>query len=456
MKAGWTGWALLLMLQSAPTQAATETATAPPDSLLQVSEKNHKLLAADLTLLTLGVWLPSKMLGTDWANIGFNTVKDNMKTGFVWDDDNWAMNQWGHPLHGGQFFNAARTNGYDFWGSLPFIVTGSMVWELFMEAEPPSINDLISTSVGGAYFGETQYRLSSMLLDNTTSGAERTWREIGATLVNPIRGFNRLMTGKTSGYAANPSDWHSNDFGGFISAGTNHIADGTDFSNAEQAYLLKSYFVYGDPFTDHENSKPYEFFDLRFALNLHGHVPFIQEVSGNALIAGRNTYRGDSGQTLWGFFQHYDFLDTKAYQFGGQSLGVGMIKRMRANTPLRIILATHLNALILGGSNIGFDTPSGRQYNYTTGANFKLQLALRHQKYGYFAARYWFYWFHTLSGVDGNEISTYMQATIAPRIYKKWSLGGEVTSYRRATWFTGYEHESKQNLELRGYVSYQY
>ena len=76
-----------------------------------------------------------------------NTFKENMKTGFVWDDDNWAMNQWGHPLHGGQFFNAARTNGYDFWGSIPFTVTGSMIWELFMEAEPPSINDLISLDI---------------------------------------------------------------------------------------------------------------------------------------------------------------------------------------------------------------------------------------------------------------------------------------------------------------------
>ena len=70
--------------------------------------------------------------------------------------------------------------------------------------------------------------------------------------------------------------------------------------------------------------------------------------------------------------------------------------------------------------------------------------------------RYWFYWFHTLSGVDGNELSTYMQATIAPRIYKQWSVGAEFTSYRRATWFTGYEHDTSTNYEMRGYVSYLY
>ena len=86
------------------------------DSLLTTDPKyNNKLMAIDLVLLTVGVWAPSRILGTDWAYIGFNTVKENMKTGFVWDHDDWAMNQWGHPIHGGQFFNAARTNGYDFW-----------------------------------------------------------------------------------------------------------------------------------------------------------------------------------------------------------------------------------------------------------------------------------------------------------------------------------------------------
>lgn len=417
-------------------------------------KKNHKLLAADLVILTVGVWLPSRLLGTEWAYIGTNSVKENMKKGFVWDYDDWAMNQWGHPLHGGQFYNAARTTGYDFWGSIPFTVVGSMAWELFMEAEPPSINDLISTTFGGVYMGETQYRLSSLLLDNTSRGSERTFREIGAFFVNPIRGVNRLITGETSRYGQNPTDWHPSGITGVLSAGTNHIADGTDFGEGENAYLLKGYFGYGSPFTDHENAKPYEFFDLRFALNLHGRVPFIQEVSGNALIKGWNTYGGESRETLWGIFQHYDYLDTKSYQFGGQSLGGGMIKRMRANTSMPIIVATHLNALILGGSNIGVETASGREYNYSTGANFKAQLVFDHQKYGFLAFRYWLYWFHTISGIDGDELASYAQVTASAHIYRNWGLGLEGTSYRRQAWFDGLDHWTEHNIEARTFISY--
>ncbi len=433
--------------QPAPTVAATDT-------IAIESVKNHKLLAADMGMLTVGVWLPSRLLGTEWAYIGTNTVKENMKTGFVWDDDQWGMNQWGHPSHGGQFYNAARTNGYDFWGSIPFAITGSLVWELFMEAEPPSLNDVISTTVGGVYMGETQYRLSSLLLDNTAHGSERTFRELGAFFINPIRGLNRLFTGETSRYGQNPTDWRPSGIRAVLSAGTNHIANGTDFSSGENAYLFKGYFAYGSPFTDHETAKPYEFFDLRFALNLHGRVPFIQEVSGNALITGYNTYLGDSRETLWGVFQHYDFLDTKSYQFGGQSIGLGMIKRMRANTTMPIILATHLNALVLGGTNIGFETPSGRHYNYTTGANFKAQLILDHKNYGFVALRYWLYWMHTVSGVRGDELSSYAQASASARIYRDWGLGGEFTSYRRQTWFHDDRQANGHNIELRSFISY--
>ena len=170
--------ALIVLALTAGSAAAAEVAE--PDSLqLPPTEINNGLMAADMALLTIGVWAPSRILGTEWAYIGFNTIKENMKTGFVWDHDDWAMNQWGHPLHGGQFFNAARTNGYGFWGSVPITMAGSMTWELFMEAEPPSINDLISTTVGGVYMGETAYRISSMILDNTATGSERTFREIG-------------------------------------------------------------------------------------------------------------------------------------------------------------------------------------------------------------------------------------------------------------------------------------
>ena len=282
---------LLLVVLLFPGNLLADDLSANPvatsDSLKTLEpEVNNKLLAVDLVLLTVGVWAPSRILGTEWAYIGFNTIKENMKTGFVWDHDDLSMNQWGHPLHGGQFYNAARTNGHDFWGSIPYTITGSMGWELFMEAEPPAINDLITTTAGGVYMGETAYRLSSLLLDNTSSGSERTFREIGAFFLNPIRGFNRLVTGKSNGYSENPDEWRPGYLGGRATLGTNHVADGTDLSKSQNAFLLKLSFLYGDPFADLADPDPFDYFTLRTALTLHGKFPLIHEVSGTGMVPG--------------------------------------------------------------------------------------------------------------------------------------------------------------------------
>ncbi len=454
MKITLTILMLILSLMPGFTRAST---TASPDSLFQEGpEKNNGLLAANLGLLTVGVWAPSRILGTDWAYIGFNTVEQNMKTGFVYDFDDWAMNQWAHPLHGGQFFNAARTNGYDFWGSIPFTMVGSMTWELFMEAEPPAINDLITTVAGGVYMGETSYRISSMILDNTSSGSERTFRELGAFFVNPIRGFNRLVTGKTSKIGLNPEDWMPSYLGGHITAGTNHVADGTDLSNSQAAYLLKLSFLYGDPFEDLADPDPFDYFSLRAALTLHGHFPLIHEVSGTGLLYGRKFDHGDDNRSLFGIYQDYDYFDSRVYQFGSQSVGPGIFTLFNAHSDMKILTGAQLNGIILGGSNVGFETSSGREYNYTTGAKFKIYGMLDHRKYGSFAVRYWVYWFHTVSGVSGNEYVHWGQATLNPRIYKNWGLGLEYTYYLRNSYFDDYEESHLKNIELRTFLSYKF
>ena len=390
-----------------------------PDSLQIEEPKNNHLLPANLGILTFGVWAPSRILGTDWAYIGFNTIEQNMKTGFVWDHDDWAMNQWGHPIHGGQFFNAARTNGYDFWGSIPFTMAGSLAWEMFFEAEPPATNDLITTLIGGAYMGETAYRISSMILDNSSTGSERTFRELGAFFVNPIRGFNRLVTGKTAKYGPNPQDWMPSYLGGHLTAGTNHVADGTDLSNSMPAYLVSGKFLYGDPFEDLADPEPFDYFTIRAALTVHGRFPLIHEVTGTGLLYGRKIDHGQDNRSLFGVFQDYDYFDSRVYQFGAQSIGAGISSQFNAQAPMMVLTGAQLNWVVLGGSNVGFETMPGRQYNYTTGAKLKLFAMLDHRKHGFFAVRYWAYWFHTLSGVDGDEFVHWAQATLNPRIYKK-------------------------------------
>lgn len=160
------------------------------------TEKNYLLPAVEVVGLNLFVGaFNAYVTNEDFAKISFSTIGDNFETGFVWDEDNYLTNQFAHPFHGANYFNAARSNGLEFWESIPYAIGGSLMWEFFMENEPPSYNDLVNTSVTGITFGEISYRVSNLIIDESATGLERILREITSTVINPMQGFNRLIKG---------------------------------------------------------------------------------------------------------------------------------------------------------------------------------------------------------------------------------------------------------------------
>ncbi|HOO21971.1 MAG TPA: DUF3943 domain-containing protein, partial [Kiritimatiellia bacterium] len=70
-----------------------------------------------------------------------------------------------------------RTNGMSFGWSAAGALGGSLMWELFMETEPPSINDVLATTAGGIALGEITFRISSSLVNNHARGLERVTGE---------------------------------------------------------------------------------------------------------------------------------------------------------------------------------------------------------------------------------------------------------------------------------------
>src|SRR5207253_7258198 len=111
--------------------------------------------------------------------------------------DRFGINFIGHPYTGTLYFNSARSNGYSYWQSFPFGIEGSLMWEYFGENTKPSYNDIINTPVNGAFLGEILYRISSKILDDRTKGMQRFSRELLAGLIDPMRGVNRLLQGKS-------------------------------------------------------------------------------------------------------------------------------------------------------------------------------------------------------------------------------------------------------------------
>ena len=102
----------------------------------------------------------------------------------VWDHDHWFFNYVGHPYVGMHTYLMERNWGMSPLRSFLFSTAASVAFEYGIEAwaEPPSIQDLLTTSPGGAILGELNYRFTHHL----RKGGLTTLEKVVVTMVNPV------------------------------------------------------------------------------------------------------------------------------------------------------------------------------------------------------------------------------------------------------------------------------
>ena len=233
-----------------------------PDSLdlVYYGKKRLKQSAATIVGVNVGVWAFDRYVRKqDYAYISLNTIKENFKHGFVWDNDNLSTNMFFHPYHGNLYFNAARSNGYNYWQSGLFAFGGSAMWELFMESEYPSTNDIIATPIGGMALGETFYRTSDLILDDRAMGVERWGREITAFVVSPMRGLMRVINGDAWRHRSTSGrQFGIPDVCVAISVGARALEFKDDLLDRGVGIASEMDIEYGDRFNT-EQERPYDF-----------------------------------------------------------------------------------------------------------------------------------------------------------------------------------------------------
>src|SRR5204863_513106 len=123
-----------------------------------------------------------------------HSIWENLHTAPEFDNDPFHVNQIGHPYQGSIYYGLARSAGLNYWESLAATLFGSFLWETAGETTAPSLNDYVTTTLGGSFVGEAAFRMASLLLEG---GGETPgfWRELGAAVLSPGLGFNRLVFG---------------------------------------------------------------------------------------------------------------------------------------------------------------------------------------------------------------------------------------------------------------------
>lgn len=396
--------------------------------------KRFWLGVADLMLVQILPWSANLLIANqEWAEISPQTWRNNLAYPWQWDDNSFEINQFQHPYQGAFYFNSARTNGYDFWASAPWPVVGSLMWEYFFEAYPPAPNDLVNTSIGGIVLGETLYRLSRLTLDNTATGAERTWREIGSALLNPVSGFNRLVRGETGRVSANPPQWRPSAILGVMdlgyrrtvqSIGSGNIETGSNQWNA--SFLLS----YGDPAKDLSRS-PFSYFSLRADLAGPSNEGLVNQISARGSLTAWPLDARGRHQVAASL--EYDYFNNPAFEYGGQSVQLGLVSNIGAPGKVWWGQTSFLfNGVLLGAAKSDyFQSTGARNYDYGPGLGTILSGRILYRNRLQGTVGYTGLWIHT---VDGTQSAHYQDALLIEARYwatRKVGVGLSYAGYTR-------------------------
>ena len=374
------------------------------------------------------VWVLDRYISNaDYARISTTTWSHNIKTGWEWDTDRFGINFLAHPYSGGINFMSARSNGYTYWESIPFAIGGSLLWEYFGENSLPSYNDVINTTVTGAFYGEILYRLSSNILDDRTTGAERIFRELGAGVLSPPRLFNRLIQGKLS-RVTTKEVYQKAPLNIEIAAGVRMVNDGSKFGTGPQNALVNVQLDYGYPLEKRE-WKPYDFFTVRAGLNLGVGRKFAENIIGYGILFGKNAQSGDL-EMLWGLFQHYDYFDNKTFELGTIAFGGGIMSKYPISKEAYLFTNFHLGIVPLAGNStrLGPDTSQFRDYTYDGGMETKLETGLN-LDWASVQLNGYYYWLYTYIGAAGNNFIGILRPRITVKLIKNLNIGFEELAY---------------------------
>lgn len=379
-----------------------------PDStdIEEASKKHFWRATAEVAGFNIGLWAFDRFVQHgDWAYISPNTVVENLSHGYNWDNDKLGTNTFLHPYNGSLFFNAGRSNGFNFWQSELFAIAGSAMWETFLEREYPSTNDIIATPIGGAVLGETLFRTSDAVIDDRTTGWERFGREVAIFALSPMRGINRIVTGEA--WRVRPT--RGRVFGTpnvsiRISTGLKLLEFQGRIKDTHAGFATQVDVEYGDRFAV-KSKKPYDYFTVRAELQAMREQPLLSQLEIKGRLIARELMESSRMHASIGLYQHFDFYDSDTiekfdkvpYKLGiPASIGVGMMYRDVEHQRWTFDCYGHANVVVLGSILSDHYWTDERNYNWASGFSLKggfnfiwgkdkLSLSLNHEYYRLFS-----------------------------------------------------------------------
>lgn len=382
----------------------------------------------------------------EWARSGTRAWSRNIRLGWEWDEDAFPTNMFAHPYHGGLYFNSGRSNGLDYFRSVPIAFFGSWTWENFGETYRPSLNDWFMTSFGGIALGEMFHRIGASIRDNRATGTSRTLREIAALPVDPIGGFNRLIRGQWKAIGPNPSEHDPGAYVLRIGGGLRFAQGLVNDSGLTKMGAVVVDLLYGDPFADY--TSPFDNFGARLIVSSHGGF---QMLRGSGRLYGTNLNRSTARiRHVLAVNQRYDYFKNPAQSVGGQSVEIGVNSRWRVGTRgYGLRTALFFDFAILGAIDAPTTGLGKRNYDFGPGGGSRTELAV--ERYGARFLRLFSQeeFIHTVSGASADHIVNVSGAELTIPIAKGFGIAGHAYTFHRDSRYSDAPRDRRSYSEQR-------
>lgn len=411
----------------------------------------HAFLQA--TYINVVYGLANLVRGQVTARITPKTWWANMQQGWVWDLDDFGVNQIGHPYQGSNYFNAGRANGLSYWESAGIAAFGSGTWEYFGETNHASMNDLINTTLGGMAIGEMLHRTAWLIRDTHATGKSRLWNEIGATVLDPVTGANRFLTGDASRVTEKPADLVPSGLSGLASAGVLWLGTEAGVSEVNGDPFLELNWLYGEP-TEGRSRTAYDAFAVQLRL---GGGSAISEGKIRGRLLGQ-PFR--DGRLQLNISQAYDFNQNPAYQFGAQSFNANVAYTGQLSPRLSLWVSGWGGLTVLGAidsipltgktdepddGSAGQGVSEGpRYYDYGPGGNYGAFATLARDGRPLVAFAYDARHLYSLDGVRANHFLQQLRLDLLVPLRRTLGLGVAGEYFDRRTYYKEEANETRK------------
>ena len=376
-----------------------------------------------------------------------SSIRKNLHSSWVTDSDPFAINQLYHPYQGATYFGLARSAGVDYWKSLLYSFGGSAMWEIAGETTPPSFNDLVNTGLGGSFFGEALFRLASLVLED--GSVPPLWREVGAALISPPTGFNRLAFGNRYKGVFDSHDpvTYNRLYLGF--SGTAQNPQGTSTTHLKRNEALAEYAIdYGLPGKPgYTYDRPFDYFTLQAtASTANG----FENVMTRGMLLGTAYAHREDVRGIFGLYGSYDYIAPQTYRVSSTALSLGSTAQWWAAKNIAV------QGTLMGGAGYAavgtVDSNVDADYHYGLApqalAAFRLivddRLSLD------VTGREWFVSRLAASGRGGHDNIARLDATLTYRVYERHGVAVRYLGNRRDASYqdTGDLSQSRSTIGL--------